>query len=69
MQSQHRSRKNGELTQLRALEQSVGRTGALLSKNIDRAVKSLHALFSDYVGSLERHTVQRLQAPSTAAST
>jgi hypothetical protein len=41
--------KNGGLTQLLALEQSGGRTGALLSKNIDRAVKSLHAIFSDSV--------------------
>jgi hypothetical protein len=49
----HRSRKNGGLTQLLALEQSGGRTGALLSKNIDRAVKSLHVFFSDYVRSLE----------------
>jgi hypothetical protein len=44
-QSQHRSEKNGGLTQLFALEQSGGRTGALLSKNIDRTVKSLHAFF------------------------
>jgi hypothetical protein len=38
-QSHHRSRKNGGLTQLLALEQSGGHTGALLSKNIGRAVK------------------------------
>ena len=62
-QSQHRSRKNGGLTQLLALEQSGGRTGALLSKNIDRTVKSLHAFFSDYGRSLEWYTVQR-QVPS-----
>jgi hypothetical protein len=43
--------KNGGLTQLLALEQTGGRTGALLSKNIDRTVKSLHAFFSDYVRS------------------
>jgi hypothetical protein len=41
-----------------------GRTGALLSKNIDRTVKrSLHAFFSDYVRSLGWCTVQR-QVPS-----
>jgi hypothetical protein len=34
--------KNGGLTQLLALEQTGGRTGALLSKNIDRTVNSLH---------------------------
>jgi hypothetical protein len=51
------------LTQLLALEQSGGRTGALLSKNIDRAVKSLHAFFSDYGRSLEWYTAQR-QVPS-----
>jgi hypothetical protein len=44
-QSQHRSRKNGGSTQLLALGQSGGRTGALLSKNIDRAVKILPAFF------------------------
>jgi hypothetical protein len=44
-QSQHRS-------QLLALQQSGDRTSALLSKNIDRAVKSLHASFSDSVRSL-----------------
>jgi hypothetical protein len=33
------------MTQLPALEQPGGRTGALLSKNIDRAVKSLYAIF------------------------
>jgi hypothetical protein len=55
--------KNGGLTQLLALGQSGGRTGALLSNNIDRAVKSLYAFFSDYGRSLEWHTVQR-QAPS-----
>jgi hypothetical protein len=62
-QSQHRSRKNGGLTQLLALEQTGGRTGALLSKNIDRTVKSLHAFFSDYVRFLEWCAVQR-QVPS-----
>jgi hypothetical protein len=45
---------NGGLTQLLALEQSGGRTGALLSKNIDRAVKSLRAFFSNSVRYLER---------------
>jgi hypothetical protein len=55
--------KNGGLTQLLALEQSGGRTGALLSKNIDRTAKSLYALFSDYGRSLEWYTVQR-QVPS-----
>jgi hypothetical protein len=52
-QSQHRPtvrEKNGGLTQLRA---PGGRTGALLSNNIDRAVESLHALFSDYTGGLQ----------------
>jgi hypothetical protein len=49
-QSQHRSRKNGGWTQLFALEQSGGRTGALLSKNIDRTVKSLHAVFLTTLG-------------------
>jgi hypothetical protein len=44
---------NGGLTQLLALEQTGGRTGALLSNNLDRTVKSLHAFFSDYVRSLE----------------
>jgi hypothetical protein len=41
--------KNGGLTQLLALEQSGGCTGALLSKNIDRTAKSvyLYAFFSD----------------------
>jgi hypothetical protein len=62
-QSQHRSRKNGGLTQLLALEQTGGRTDALLSKNIDRAVKILHAFFSDCVRSLEWCAVQR-QVPS-----
>jgi hypothetical protein len=56
--------KNGGLTQLLALEQSGGRTGALLSKNIDRTVKSLYAFFSDYGRSLEWYTAQR-QVPST----
>jgi hypothetical protein len=51
------------LTQLLALEQTGGRTGALLSKNIDQAVKSLHAFFSDCVRSLEWCAVQR-QVPS-----
>jgi hypothetical protein len=37
--------KNGGLTQLLALEQSAGRTGDLLSKNIDRTVKGLRAFF------------------------
>jgi hypothetical protein len=55
--------KNGGLTQLLALEQSGGRTGALLSKNIDRTAKSLYAFFSEYGRSLEWYTVQR-QAPS-----
>jgi hypothetical protein len=55
--------KNGGLTQLLALEQSGGRTGALLSKNIDRTAKSLCAFFSDYGRSLEWYTVQR-QVPS-----
>ena len=45
--------------QLLALGQTGGRTGALLSKNVDRTVKSLHAFFSDYVRSLEWCTVQR----------
>ena len=63
-QSQHRSRKKWWIdTQLLALEQSGGRTGALLSNNIDRTVKSLHAFFSDYGRSLEWYTVQR-QVPS-----
>jgi hypothetical protein len=55
------------LTQLLALEQSGGRTGALLSKNIDRTLKSLHAFFSDHGRSLEWCTVQR-QVPSTRVS-
>jgi hypothetical protein len=62
-QSQHRSRKNLGLRQLLALEQSGGRTGALLLDNIDRTAKSLHAFFSDYGGSLEWYTAQR-QVPS-----
>jgi hypothetical protein len=44
--------KNGGLTQLLALEQPGGRTGALHSNNIDRTAKSLHAFFSDYRRSL-----------------
>jgi hypothetical protein len=63
-QSQHRPRKNGGLTQPLALEQSGGRTGALLSNNIDRTAKSLYAFFSDYGRSLEWYTAQR-QVPST----
>jgi hypothetical protein len=51
---------NGGLIPLLALEQSGGRTGALLSKNIDRTAKSLYAL-------LERYTAQR-QAPSTKST-
>ena len=62
-QSQYRSRKKCGLTQLLALEQTGGRTGALLSKNIDRTVKRLHAFFSDYVRSLEWCIAQR-QVPS-----
>jgi hypothetical protein len=42
--------KNGGLTQLLALEQRGGRTGALLSKNIDQTVKSLHAFFLTTLG-------------------
>jgi hypothetical protein len=52
-----------KLCLLLALEQTGGRTGALLSKNIDRAVKSLHTFFSDCVRSLEWCTAQR-QVPS-----
>jgi hypothetical protein len=44
---------NGGLTQLLALEQADGHTGALLSKDIDQTVKSLYAFFSDCVRSLE----------------
>jgi hypothetical protein len=55
--------KNGGLTQPLALEQSGGRTGALLSKNVDRTAKSLLAFFSDHGRSLEWYTVQR-QVPS-----
>jgi hypothetical protein len=68
-QSQHRSRKKWWIDTTSCARAIGGRTGALLSKNIDRAVKSLHAFVSEYARSLVLgisgcHTAQR-QALST----
>jgi hypothetical protein len=64
-QLQHRSRKKWWIDTTSCARAIGGRTGALLSKSIDRTIKSLHAFFSDYVRSLEWCSVQR-QDPSIA---